>query len=216
MVNRTTVIGTIALILVGIILNVLVNYASTPVPRFLEKHPILIWVLIALLVIPLVALTMWQQGYRPSLHSRQRVSRSVSGDSSGMYKHDVFISYSSVNKDWVSGVLRPKLENHGFNVITDDDFSGGGLGVEEMARAVEQSKRVIAVVTRDFLNSKWTSFETAMAQTIDPDAAFRKLIPILREDMNYETIPLRIRILHHRDLTKGDTQEWERLIDDLI
>jgi hypothetical protein len=130
------------------------------------------------------------------------------------YKYDIFISYSRENIDWVSGTLVPKLENHGFRVFIDyRDFRGGSFSVTEMERAVNSSKRVLLVLTKDYIKSKWSAFENVMGQSIDPAAIERKLIPILREECN---IPLRLKILHYRDLRNNDTDQWELLIRDLI
>src|SRR5258706_15109505 len=112
---------------------------------------------------------------------------------------DAFISYSSADSEWVRGVLLPKLESHAFKVVIDfRDFRAGSFGIEEMQSAVQQSKHVILVLTPNYLSSEWTKFENIMAQNEDPGAVQRKIIPILREKCN---IPLRLKILHYRDLT---------------
>jgi hypothetical protein len=129
-------------------------------------------------------------------------------------QYDVFISYSHNESDWVRGTLLPRLETHGFSVLIDfRDFRTGSLSVEEMQRAVLQSKRVILVLTKHYVKSDWTKFEDAMAQTLDPGAVQRKIIPILRENCS---IPLRLKILHYRDLRTDDDQQWELLVRDLM
>ena len=127
---------------------------------------------------------------------------------------DVFISYSHKDKKWVSETLLCCLEKHGFKTMIDyRDFKTGSFSVEEMQRGVLESRRVILVLTPDYVKSQWTKFENVMAQTIDPGATQRKLIPILREDCE---IPLRIRAFHFRDLRSDDPQQWELLYRDLI
>jgi hypothetical protein len=128
--------------------------------------------------------------------------------------HDIFISYSSKDSDWVRNTLLSTLESRGFSVIIDfRDFKTGSLSVEEMQRAVEQSRHTIMVLTPSYLKSDWTKFENAMAQILDPAAQQRKLIPILRETCD---IPLRLRILVHRDLRHDEPNQWELLIRDLV
>ena len=130
------------------------------------------------------------------------------------FKYDIFISYSHKNSDWVTGILVPKLENHGFKVFIDvRDFRGGSFSVIEMERAVNSSKRVILVLTNEYLKSQWTMFENVMGQTLDPAASNRKIIPILR---NKCKIPLRLQILHYRDLSHDDPKQWDLLIQDLM
>lgn len=128
--------------------------------------------------------------------------------------YDLFISYSHKDADWVRSEFVPRLEHHGFRVFIDyRDSKAGALLVEEIADAVERTRRTVAVLTPAYIQSEWTRLESAMAQTLDPGAAARKLIPVLRQDCD---IPLRLRVLYFRDLRKDDEGEWERLTRDLI
>jgi hypothetical protein len=133
---------------------------------------------------------------------------------SNRYMYDAFISYSSLDSTWVRNSLLPMLESRGFKIIIDfRDFVGGAFSIEEMERAVLESKRVIIVMTPDYMRSSWSKLENVMAQALDPAAQTRKVLPLLKDDC---TIPLRLRILHWRDLRKGDPAQWELLVQDLI
>jgi hypothetical protein len=126
---------------------------------------------------------------------------------------DVFISYSHKDQDWVSTTLLPKLEEHGFSVMIDcRDFQTGSFSVEEMQRGVLQSRHLLLVLTPAYVISEWTKFENAMAQTLDPGAAQRKMIPILRETCD---VPLRLSAIHYRDLRTDDGDQWKLLFRDL-
>jgi hypothetical protein len=130
------------------------------------------------------------------------------------YKYDLFISYSHRDIDWVKNKLIPELEAHNFLICIDFiQFRTGSFGITEMERAVVESKRVLLVLTEDYVNSEWTKFESVMAQTLDPGATFRKIIPALHKTCK---IPLRLQILHYRDLRLDDQQEWDLLMRDLI
>ena len=127
---------------------------------------------------------------------------------------DVFISYSHKDRDWVSTSLQRKLEEHGFSVMIDSrDFRAGSFSIEEMQRGVLESRHVLLVLTPAYLLSEWSKFENAMAQTLDPGAAQRKLIPVLREACD---IPLRLSALHYRDLRGDDEEQWNLLFRDLM
>jgi hypothetical protein len=127
---------------------------------------------------------------------------------------DVFISYSHKDSVWVRGTLVPKLRNHSFAVFIDyEDFRAGAFSPEEMQRAVETTTRTLIVLTPNYVESEWCLLENVIAQTSDPGAMARKLIPVLRESCN---IPLRLKVLHHRDLRQDSADEWDRLIRDLI
>jgi hypothetical protein len=127
---------------------------------------------------------------------------------------DAFISYSSKDSSWVSDVLLPSLEAHGFSVIIDSrDFKTGAFGLEEMERAVQETRRTLLVLTKNYVQSDWTKFENVMAQSKDPGAVQRKVIPILLEKCD---LPLRLKILHYRDLTTNDPEQWDLLFRDLM
>jgi hypothetical protein len=128
--------------------------------------------------------------------------------------YDVFISYSSKDVDWVKGILMPKLESHSFRVFIDfRDFRTGSASVAEMQRGVVESRRTLLVLSPHYVQSDWTTFENVMAQTLDPAAQQRRIVPVLlaRCDM-----PLRLRILHYRNLSDNDEEQWTLLIRDLI
>jgi hypothetical protein len=116
------------------------------------------------------------------------------------HRYDVFISYSHDDANWVRQELLRKLEERGFDVCIDfRSFQTGSFSVEEMQRATEDSKRVLAVLSPKYIESEWRKFENVMAQTMDPAAIQRKIIPVLLKECS---TPLRLRILHHRDLRK--------------
>jgi TIR domain-containing protein len=93
------------------------------------------------------------------------------------------------------------------------DFQAGSFSVEEMQRGVLQSRHLLLVLTPAYVISEWTKFENAMAQTLDPGAAQRKLIPILRETCD---VPLRLSAIHYGDLRTDDEEQWKLLFRDLM
>ncbi len=128
--------------------------------------------------------------------------------------YDVFVSYSHADSIWVKGTLVPFLEGRGFSVCIDSrDFAAGALGIDEMQAAVLCSKRVVAVLSSNYVKSSWSAFENAMAQSLDPNAVSRKLVPVLIEACN---LPLRLQIIHYRDLRANDTATWDLLVRDLV
>ena len=130
------------------------------------------------------------------------------------FAKDLFISYSHKDRLWVTTELLPRLENHGFSVFIDyRDFKVGAFGVEEMERAVLTSRKTIAVFTEDYVSSMWGKLENVMAQCLDPGALERRLIPVLSKTCQ---MPLRLRVLHYRDLRSNDPVQWDLLMRDLI
>jgi len=95
------------------------------------------------------------------------------------YAHDVFISYSHRDKQWVDGVLVPNLRNNGLRVLTDDDFVVGISAIENMSNAVRQSKRTLVVLTPDWVSSEWTSYEGFLTSYVDPSGKAQRIIPVM-------------------------------------
>lgn len=133
---------------------------------------------------------------------------------SGLVRYDVFVSYSHADSDWVTKTLVPFLEGRGFTVCIDArDFVAGALSVDEMQRAVQDSRHIVAVLSKNYVKSAWSAFENAMAQTLDPNALARRIVPVLIDECE---APLRLRIIHYRDLRSSDPAVWELLVRDLV
>jgi hypothetical protein len=64
----------------------------------------------------------------------------------GKTKYDVFVSYSHNDQKWTKDELLPRLEAHGYRVCIDyRDFAGGKFSVDEMERAVKESRKTVCV-----------------------------------------------------------------------
>lgn len=211
--NIRTILIMLGLIVLGIVTSILTNYASATVPQVIKDHPYYVWYGIGATILMTLLFTYAQsRGYVfNSIYKKKNITIVKDKVEMKPYKTDVFISYSSSDRDWVISVLKDKLSKHGFSVITDTDFKGGSLAIVEMAKAIENTRHTIAVLTPDFIKSKWVKLETAMAQTLDPDASNRKLIPVLKQDCD---IPLHIQVLHYRDMRND--KGWDELIEDLL
>lgn len=95
--------------------------------------------------------------------------------------HDVFISYSHKDKEWVDGVLVKTLQANGVDVLIDsDDFVGGATSIDNMANAVTSAQRTLVVLTPNWVSSEWTTFEGLLSAQTDPTGSKGKMIPILR------------------------------------
>ena len=109
------------------------------------------------------------------------------------YDYDVFISYSTRDKAWVRGELLTTLEKAGLKACIDfRDFRLGAPTVTEIERLLEASERTLLVLTPNYLESEWTTFETLLLQTNNPTNKNLRLIPLLKTPCD---IPNRIKIL---------------------
>jgi hypothetical protein len=97
--------------------------------------------------------------------------------------YDVFLSYrqQEPDKTWVRQVLRPRLEAEGLRACIDHrDFRLGAPLVLEMARAVEQSRYTLAVLTPAYLASHFTELENVLAEHLGLEQSQRRLLSVLR------------------------------------
>jgi hypothetical protein len=100
------------------------------------------------------------------------------------FVHDVFISYrhQEPDKTWVRKTLQPRLEAEGLRVCIDyRDFRLGAPLVLEMARAVEQSRYTLAILSPAYLASNFTELENVLAEHLGLEKSQRRLLAIMRE-----------------------------------
>lgn len=97
---------------------------------------------------------------------------------------DVFVSYrqQEPDKSWVRKVLVPGLEERGLRVLIDyRDFRLGPPLVELMAKAVEQSRYTLAVLTPAYLASNFTNLENVLAEHLGLENSQNRLVAVMRE-----------------------------------
>jgi hypothetical protein len=134
----------------------------------------------------------------------------------GPANYDVFISYNEADQIWVRDELLPRLVEAGLGVAVDyRDFIVGLSRLENIERAIEQSRRTIVVLTPAWLASDWNAFESLLLSAVDPAARRRKLLPVLLKPC--EELPPRIATLESVDLTteRYVTRQLDRLVRDI-
>jgi hypothetical protein len=133
------------------------------------------------------------------------------------FRYDTFISYrqQEPDKTWVRQTLVPALETAGLRVFVDHrDFQLGAPLVTEMARAVEQSRTTVAVLTPAYLEGRFTELENVLAEHLGLEEQAVRLLYVVREPCEP---PLRMRARLRLDLTTADqvAEGLPRLIDAL-
>lgn len=128
------------------------------------------------------------------------------------FDYDVFISYCDKDKAWVHRKLLRRLKNAGLDVFIDSDFRIGAPSVKEMERGVISSRKMIIVMTQEYLVSRWTEFEGLLAQTLDAANQDSRILPILLTKCE---LPLRLKYMTYIDLTNpdGEKEKWSKLIN---
>lgn len=107
---------------------------------------------------------------------------------------DFFVSYTGVDRTWAEWIAW-QLEENGYQVVIQSwDFRPGGNFVLDMQKAVSECERTIAVLSPDFLRSKYVQPEWAAAFSKDPTGEFNNLllvrvreceVPGLLKQINY-------------------------------
>src|SRR3954451_18170059 len=115
--------------------------------------------------------------------------------------YDVFISYSSKDKEWVRGELLQRIEKAGLRAFIDyRDFTRGAPSIKEMERGVVECRKTLLILTPDYIESEWAEIEVGMGQTLSPANRDLRMIPLLKTQCDK---PLRLAALTHVDFTDG-------------
>lgn len=98
-------------------------------------------------------------------------------------RYDVFISYRHGGEDTrFARDLVATLESEGYRVAIDErDFPANASFLQEMERAIRQSRFTVALISARYLESGNTQEEAIIAKVLDMDDRKRRLIPIVIE-----------------------------------
>jgi len=134
------------------------------------------------------------------------------------YPYDFFVSYRhrEPDKSWVRNTLVTNLERKGLRAFIDyRDFKLGAPLVTEMARAVEESRFTLAIITTAYLQSNFTELENVMAKQLGLEKSHIRLIGIIRDpDLDFDKVRLDLRGSLMLDMV--DDNEFDEMIDRLV
>ncbi len=111
---------------------------------------------------------------------------------SDSYIHDAYLSYITADPDlsWVWEELVPNLEDKGLSYVVAEEVTPPGvprvLGVEQ---ALRECRRVVVVLTSDYMAGKSVQFDNILAQVESWNRGLFRLLPILRESIDAENPP---------------------------
>jgi hypothetical protein len=132
--------------------------------------------------------------------------------------YDFFVSYRhrEPDKSWVRKTLVPALEAKGLRALIDyRDFRLGAPLVTEMARAVEESRYTLAVITSAYIQSNFTELENVMAKQLGLENSQVRLIGVIR-DPGLEMDKVRLDIRGSLMLDMTDDEEFDVLVERLV
>ncbi|XP_067008490.2 toll-like receptor 2 [Anabrus simplex] len=112
--------------------------------------------------------------------------------------YDAFVCYSGKNLQWIIQQLIPTLENGSDKYrfcIHDRDFAVGAPIDKNIMESLQKSRRVIFVLTKDFLKSTWCQWEMNMAnhRTFKQDRDY--IILLEMEDLDHDNLPSHLQYL---------------------
>jgi hypothetical protein len=113
----------------------------------------------------------------PGHHTGSRRVADAVSNGEGKMK-DFFISYNKADKDWATWIAWTLEEANYSVVIQAWDFRPGSDFVQNMHKALQETRRTILVLSDEFLTSTYTAAEWSAAFTKDPVGAKRLLIPV--------------------------------------
>lgn len=113
--------------------------------------------------------------------------------------YDVFVLASPEDNQWAREELVPQLEAVGLKVLLSErDYKFGVPRLLNLEEAVNNSRRILLVMTPAFLSSEWGSFESLLATTRDPSTHLKQLLPVMVQKCE---LPLRLALLSYADFT---------------
>ncbi len=121
--------------------------------------------------------------------------------------YDLFISYADADRAWVEGYLLYSLAEAGINYHSQKAFTLGAPRVAEFERAVQQSKRIVLILSPAYLADGSSKFIDLLAQTHGLDSATWPVIPL---QLQPTTLPPRLAMLTGLDAT--DPTQWEEVV----
>jgi TIR domain len=131
--------------------------------------------------------------------------------------YDVFISYRHQEPDqsWVRETLVPRLRDHGLTVCIDhESFRLGEPLVLEMARAVEESRYTLAVLSPAYLQGSFAELENVLAEHLGVEQRQRRLLLVMREPCQ-PRLGLRARLWLDLTTPEALVPGLTRLVDEL-
>lgn len=124
----------------------------------------------------------------------------------GFFTKDLFISYSGKDYDWVKEHLMPLLDHNQIDyIIHSRDFEPGKAWIENMADSVYNSRKVMLIMSANYLASGFCKDEMYMATHRESARNDASLI-VVRIDPNIKTADLP-KILRHRTFIDVTSQE---------
>ena len=127
------------------------------------------------------------------------------------FQYDVFISFSSLDYQWVQDNLAPVLDRKRISYcIHNRDFVVGKAIIENIADSVYNSRKVLAVVSKNYLASKFCREELEIALYRSTEMADSSLLLIRVDGVDQKCLPKTLRRRTFLDYSSPtERTDWE-------
>ena len=110
------------------------------------------------------------------------------------YLYDVFITYSGKDNDWIVKELLPCFDDNRVRYcIHNRDFELGKSIMENMAESVYKSRKVLAVISKNYVMSKFCRDELEIALYRSVEQGDSSVIVLKIDDIQHRKIPRSLR-----------------------
>jgi len=130
------------------------------------------------------------------------------------FTYDAFVVYSNEDSDWVLEELIPNLEDSGGDYqplrlcVHERDFLPGEYIIGNIWSKMEDSRKVILVVSGNFARSNYCNYEIELARMLSVEKARNLLVPVILENVRMEDMSDSLRWIV-RKLTYIEWPQWQ-------
>jgi len=130
-----------------------------------------------------------------------------------MFTYDAFVVYSNEDSDWVLEELIPHFEDctdyQSFRLcVHERDFLPGEYIIGNIWSRMEDSRKVIMVISRNFARSNYCNYEIELARMLSVEKARNLLVPVMLENVKMEDMSDSLRWIV-RKLTYIEWPQWQ-------
>nr|XP_061789854.1 toll-like receptor 2 type-1 [Nerophis lumbriciformis] len=149
-------------------------------------------ILILMLLCYIFDLPWYTKATYQIIRAKYRAHKERAAGEAGPFAYHAFISYSHWDADWVRDQLLPCLENNRNPYrlcIHERDFMPGRWIIDNIIENIENSHKVIFVLSHHFVNSEWCNYELYFAQQRAMGKTFSDVILVVKEPIDPGSLP---------------------------
>ena len=97
------------------------------------------------------------------------------------FLYDVFINYSRKDTELIKRNILPILDQHGIKYWIDSEYKEGRPVADKLPNAIRNSRKMVSILTANWLESDYARYELYQIQTFDPLNKEGRVLPLLLE-----------------------------------